>query len=73
MRFFILFLIIITSFYSTFAQPDYKTWDTFLKKYVSATGDVDYKSIKANKKSLDSIVTVSYTHLSTDSIWSAGI
>ncbi len=37
------------------AQPDYKSWDTFLKKYVSATGDVDYKSIKTNKKELDAI------------------
>jgi hypothetical protein len=38
------------------AQPDFKSWDTFLKKYVSSTGDVDYKSIKANKKELDTII-----------------
>ena len=69
MRFFILFLFIITSFYSSFAQPDYKTWDTFLKKYVSATGDVDYKSIKANKKSLDSIVR-SFSIVTVSTTWS---
>lgn len=40
------------------AQPDYKAWETFLKKYVSATGDVDYKSIKANKKELDAITKI---------------
>ena len=40
------------------AQHDYKTWDVFLKKYVSATGDVDYKSIKANKKELDAITKI---------------
>ena len=40
------------------AQPDYKSWDTFLKKYVSATGDVDYKSIKSNKKELDAITKI---------------
>lgn len=38
------------------AQPDYKPWDIFLKKYVSAAGEVDYKSIKANKKELDGII-----------------
>ncbi|HLO54504.1 MAG TPA: DUF547 domain-containing protein [Saprospiraceae bacterium] len=40
------------------AQPDYKAWDTFLKKYVSAIGDVDYKSIKANRKELDAITKI---------------
>jgi Protein of unknown function, DUF547 len=51
------------------AQPDYKSWDTFLKKYVSASGDVDYKSIKANKKELEAITkTFSATTVSTS--WS---
>ena len=49
--FFIIFQITVLS-----AQPDFKSWDTFLKKYVSSTGDVDYKSIKANKKELDAII-----------------
>jgi hypothetical protein len=40
------------------AQPDYKSWDTFLKKYVSTTGEVDYKSIKSNKKELDAITKI---------------
>lgn len=51
------------------AQPDYKAWDTFLKKYVSATGDVDYKSIKANKKELDAI-TKTFSATSVLSSWS---
>ncbi|MBK8349348.1 MAG: hypothetical protein IPL08_17695 [Saprospiraceae bacterium] len=53
-----LILVFIVGMWSSMglAQPDYKAWDVFLKKYVSASGDVDYKSIKANKKSLDSIV-----------------
>lgn len=52
-----LILVFIVSMWSSLglAQPDYKAWDTFLKKYVSASGDVDYKSIKANKKELDAI------------------
>lgn len=51
------------------AQPDYKTWDAFLKKYVSATGDVDYKSIKANKKELDAI-TKTFNATSVSPSWS---
>jgi len=51
------------------SQPDYKAWDTFLKKYVSATGDVDYKSIKANKKGLDAI-TKTFSATSVLSSWS---
>lgn len=51
------------------AQPDFKTWDAFLKKYVSATGDVDYKSIKANKKELDAI-TKTFSATSVSPSWS---
>lgn len=51
------------------AQPDYKSWDTFLKKYVSATGDVDYKSIKSNKKELDAITKI-FTATSVLPSWS---
>lgn len=69
MKIFILFLITITSFYSSFAQPDYKSWDTFLKKYVSAAGDVNYKSIKANKKELDAI-TKAFSEATVSSSWS---
>jgi hypothetical protein len=51
------------------AQPDYKAWDTFLKKYVSASGDVDYKSIKTNKKELDAI-TKALSNTSVLTSWS---
>jgi Protein of unknown function, DUF547 len=37
------------------AQPTYADWNTFLKKYVSTTGEVNYKSIKANRSELDKI------------------
>jgi Protein of unknown function, DUF547 len=63
---FIFFFLIINMINS---QPDYKSWDVFLKKYVSATGDVDYKSIKTNKKSLDSIVR-SFSMVTISSAWS---
>jgi hypothetical protein len=51
------------------AQPDYKTWDTFLKKYVSTSGEVDYKSIKANRKELDAI-TKTFSATSVLPSWS---
>lgn len=51
------------------AQPDFKAWDTFLKKYVSATGDVDYKSIKANRKEFDAI-TKTFSATSVLPSWS---
>ncbi|MFZ1561916.1 MAG: DUF547 domain-containing protein [Saprospiraceae bacterium] len=55
MRILICLFIFISGKTAVVAQPDYKSWDTFLKKYVSASGDVDYKSIKANKKELEAI------------------
>lgn len=55
MRIRIIFLWLVLGL-SINAQPDYKPWDTFLKKYVSSTGEVDYKSIQSNKKELDSII-----------------
>ncbi|MBK8625491.1 MAG: DUF547 domain-containing protein [Saprospiraceae bacterium] len=58
MRKIFIFTFIFTSLNLALAQPDYKSWDTFLKKYVSITGDVDYKSIKTNKKELDAITKV---------------
>ena len=53
----LLILLCIVAMWSSMglAQPDYTAWDAFLKKYVSASGEVDYKSIKANKKELDAI------------------
>jgi hypothetical protein len=51
----ILICIAVIIPFITKAQPDYKNWDNFLKKYVSMTGEVDYKSIKANKKELDAL------------------
>jgi hypothetical protein len=40
----------------SFAQPDYKAYDAFLQKYVSAKGNVNYKKIKANKSELEKLV-----------------
>jgi len=55
MRWFIS-IFFLFAFHLSQAQPDYKSWDSYLKKHVSATGDVDYKSIKTNKRELDGIV-----------------
>lgn len=44
------------SAYQVQTQPNYAALDDFLKKYVSATGEVDYTKIKANIKELDLIV-----------------
>ncbi|HMU04542.1 MAG TPA: DUF547 domain-containing protein [Saprospiraceae bacterium] len=51
------------------AQSDHKAWDSFLKKYVSASGDVDYKSIKANKSELDAITKI-FSATSVATSWS---
>ena len=55
MRIVIVCFLCVIIYGNSFAQPDFKSWDVFLKKYVSATGDVDYKRIKANRKELDAI------------------
>ena len=55
MRIVIVCFLSVIIYGNSFAQPDFKSWDAFLKKYVSATGDVDYKSINANRKELDAI------------------
>jgi len=69
MRILIYLFIILWGKTSVMAQPDYKSWDTFLKKYVSVSGDVDYKSIKANKKELEAI-TKTFSATSVSSSWS---
>lgn len=69
MRILIYLFIFISGKTAVVAQPDYKSWDTFLKKYVSASGDVDYKSIKANKKELEAI-TKTFSATSVLTSWS---
>ena len=69
MRILICLFIFISGKTAVVAQPDYKSWDTFLKKYVSASGDVDYKSIKANKKELEAI-TKTFSATSVLTSWS---
>lgn len=67
----LLILLCIVGMWSSMglAQPDYTAWDAFLKKYVSASGEVDYKSIKANKKELDAI-TKTFGNTSVLTSWS---
>lgn len=64
-------LICIVGMWSSMglAQPDYTAWDAFLKKYVSTSGEVDYKSIKTNKKELDAI-TKALSNTSVLTSWS---
>lgn len=69
MRVIIIALILGLFSACSIAQPNLVSWDTFLKKYVSATGDVDYKSIKANKKELDAITKI-FSATSVLSSWS---
>ena len=69
MRILIYLFIFISGKTAVVAQPDYKSWDTFLKKYVSTSGDVDYKSIKANKKELEAI-TKAFSETSVLTSWS---
>jgi hypothetical protein len=51
------YLLFSLTFLSIFciAQPSYTDWDLFLNKYVSPTGEVNYKAIKANRIELDKI------------------
>ena len=68
MRLFVFILFIYTQNILQ-AQPDYTSWDKFLKKYVSVSGDVDYKSIKTNKKEIDTIVK-SFSNVVVQTSWS---
>lgn len=47
MRFFLVFLFFNTAFYAL-AQPNYQAYNALLAKYVSKTGEVNYKALKAN-------------------------
>ena len=69
MRILICLFIFLSGKTAVVAQPDFKSWDTFLKKYVSVSGDVDYKSIKANKKELEAI-TKAFSETSVLTSWS---
>ena len=69
MRILICLFLFLSGKTAAVAQPDYKSWDIFLKKYVSASGDVDYKSIKANKKELEAI-TKTFSATSVLTSWS---
>ena len=69
MRILICLFIFLSGKTAAVAQPDFKSWDTFLKKYVSVSGDVDYKSIKANKKELEAI-TKAFSETSVLTSWS---
>lgn len=62
------FLTAVLFVISAQAQPDFVSWDTFLKKYVTPEGEVDYKRIKANKTELDAI-TKSFSAVSTQTAW----
>jgi hypothetical protein len=47
-------LVSVTGFSQNF---DYKNYNSFLKKYVSNAGNVNYDKIKANKAELDGLIT----------------
>lgn len=64
----ICFLLSISLISSIYAQPDYRSWDGFLRKYVSASGEVNYSKIKSNKSELDNIIK-SFSTVNIGSSW----
>jgi Protein of unknown function, DUF547 len=52
-----------------FSQPDYKAYDAFLQKYVSAKGSVNYKKIKQNKTELEMLIK-QFQNASPQKTWS---
>jgi Protein of unknown function, DUF547 len=51
----LLLVLLFISIKSLSQSFDYKNYNTFLKKYVSNSGNVNYDKIKANKAELDAI------------------
>jgi Protein of unknown function, DUF547 len=51
----ILLIVLLASLSSYGQNTDYKNYATFLKKYVSNSGNVNYDKIKPNKAELDAI------------------
>ena len=39
------------------SQPDFKSWDGFVAKYVTTKGEVNYSAIKSNSKELQNIIS----------------
>jgi hypothetical protein len=50
------FLIFLFVSILSFAQPSYVQYNRFLQRNVTSSGSVNYKAIKSNRKSFDSIV-----------------
>lgn len=66
----VLFLMVFCTFHSLFATPpSHETWDALLKKHVSATGQVNYKGIKAEKSKLEDYLKILSTNAPEES-WS---
>lgn len=57
MRIFLQFCLIFNFFTKGAAQPDYSTWDNFLKAHVTAEGNVNYQEITKNKSLLRKITS----------------
>ena len=53
---FLVSLSLIFSTFSVIAQPSHESFNTLLKKYVSADGKVNYKNFKSDKAALDSYI-----------------
>lgn len=64
----VLFFFLLLSL-NLFAQTEYSTYNSFLQKYVSNSGKVNYKKIKSNKGELDAIVK-SFQNNSPQKSWS---
>lgn len=66
----VLFVMVFCTFNALFATPpSHETWDALLKKHVSATGQVNYKGIKAEKSKLEDYLKTLSTNAPEES-WS---
>jgi hypothetical protein len=66
----VLFVMVFCTFNALFATPpSHETWDALLKKHVSATGQVNYKGIKAEKFKLEDYLKTLSTNAPEES-WS---
>lgn len=69
-RFCTLLFVVFCTFNALFATPpSHETWDALLKKHVSATGQVNYKGIKAEKSKLEDYLKTLSTNAPEES-WS---
>lgn len=61
-------LVLFVSIHSHAQKMNYSTYNQFLTKYVSLTGEVNYEQIKTNKTELDAVIT-SFEKITPEKTW----